>query len=436
MTTFAVYFKSVLDMPVDAVLGLQWGDEGKGKIVDFLANQYQAVCRFQGGPNAGHTLYLEGEKCVLHTLPSGIFRSNVLNLIGNGVVIDPITLVGEMERVRHHAPDLNERLFVSERAHLILPTHRWIDMASEQARGQEKIGSTLRGIGPCYMDKTGRNGLRAGELRMPSLRASYQALKEKHLQFLKQFPKIDFDLDAEERRWFEAVDHLMSLRFVNSPYWMASLLDKGANLLAEGAQGTMLDVDQGTYPYVTSSNTIAAGISTGLGIAPSSLRRIVGIAKAYCTRVGAGPFPSELEDETGERLRKAGNEFGSTTGRPRRCGWMDLVQLRYACLINGVTDLCITKIDVLNGFDEVGLADAYIDAEGNGTQEMPMDPATLRGVSVTKLPGWNWTPSKVGGLEQLPDAMRHFIEMLCKGAGVPISMLSFGPEREHLLTDL
>ncbi len=329
-------------MPVDVILGLQWGDEGKGKIVDYLADQYQVVCRFQGGPNAGHTLYVDGVKYVLHTIPSGIFRKNTLNVIGNGVVLDPITLAKEIDQIHAQVPDLKERLLVSLKTHLILPSHRWIDLASEASKGKEKIGSTLRGIGPCYMDKTGRNGLRVGDIHLAGFETKYQQLKEKHLQFIRQYPAVEFEIESLEKQWLESIEKLRSLKTINAEYWLGDLLQKNVSILAEGAQGTMLDVDFGTYPFVTSSNTITAGVSTGLGVPPNSIRKVIGIAKAYCTRVGSGPFPSELDNEIGERLRKEGGEFGATTGRARRCGWLDLVQLKYSMMVNGVTDLCLT----------------------------------------------------------------------------------------------
>ncbi|HUN16510.1 MAG TPA: adenylosuccinate synthase, partial [Saprospiraceae bacterium] len=335
-------------MAVDVLLGLQWGDEGKGKIVDYLANKYDVVCRFQGGPNAGHTLYINDKKLVLHTIPSGVFRENVINVIGNGVVLDPTTFAKELDNINPIVSDLHDRLIISEKTHLILPTHRWIDLASENAKGKQKIGSTLRGIGPCYMDKTGRNGLRVGDLFRSNFEHLYKSLKEKHLQFIKQFPDVEFDLKDQEENWMNSLAQLRQMQVKDITYFLNKKLNEGKSILAEGAQGTMLDVDFGTYPYVTSSNTITAGVCTGLGVAPSSINKVIGIAKAYCTRVGSGPFPSELLEETGDRLRKEGNEFGSTTGRARRCGWLDMIQLKYSIMINGVTDLCITKMDVMN----------------------------------------------------------------------------------------
>lgn len=420
-------------MPVDAILGLQWGDEGKGKIVDYLADQYHAVCRFQGGPNAGHTLYIDGNKYVLHTLPSGIFRPNTYNLIGNGVVIDPITLDREINTAGTVVSDIRTRLMISDRAHLILPSHRWIDLASETSKGKLKIGSTLRGIGPCYMDKTGRNGLRFGDIHLYSFEDQYNSIKEKHLQFLNQFPKVEFNIDDEEQKWFASIEELRSLKVINAAYWLNALLSKNVNILAEGAQGTMLDVDFGTYPYVTSSNTIAAGICTGLGVAPNQIRKVIGIAKAYCTRVGSGPFPSELDNEIGEKLRTAGNEFGATTGRSRRCGWLDLVQLKYSLMINGVTDLCITKIDVLNEFEEIQLVDSYILNNGQTTTELPFELSEINKVNSTTFKGWNAALTQSNSRSELPVEVNTFLNAIESFCQTKISYLSNGPGREELL---
>ncbi|MBK9272040.1 MAG: adenylosuccinate synthase [Saprospiraceae bacterium] len=418
-------------MPVDVILGLQWGDEGKGKIVDYLADQYSVVCRFQGGPNAGHTLYIDGIKHVLHTIPSGIFRDKVYNVIGNGVVLDPITLEKEIQSVLPKKQDALDRLLLSRKAHLILPGHRWIDLASENFKGKDKIGSTLRGIGPCYMDKTGRNGLRVGDIDKADFEQLYRKLKQKHLQFIRQFPEVEFDIDVEETRWFDSLDSLRGIQKIDAEYWLHARLNEGENLLAEGAQGTMLDVDFGTYPYVTSSNTITAGVCTGLGISPGNIRRVIGIAKAYCTRVGSGPFPSELEDETGESLRKSGNEFGSTTGRPRRCGWLDLVQLRYACIINGVTDLCITKADVLNDFDTICLAEAY-QLNGQWNHELPYDMNDIESVKLYEMKGWKQAIPNVP-FHQLPKELIDFTKRIEELAKVSVKYLSTGPGREQLL---
>ncbi|MDZ4707332.1 MAG: adenylosuccinate synthase, partial [Saprospiraceae bacterium] len=326
-------------MAVDVLLGLQWGDEGKGKIIDNLCKDYQIVCRFQGGPNAGHTLYIGDQKIVLHTIPSAILHPGIINLIGNGVVIDPVIFKKEIEKLRALGYDILHQLLLARKAHLILPTHQLLDIASEQSKGLNKIGSTLKGIGPTYMDKTGRNGLRVGDLELKGFDKKYQALKEKHLTLAKLYPEVSFNLEDAEEKWFNSLDILKATRKVDSEYFIDQALNSGKKVLAEGAQGSMLDVDFGTYPYVTSSNTISAGVCTGIGVAPNRIGKIIGITKAYCTRVGSGPFPSELFDATGELLRSAGKEFGATTGRPRRCGWIDLVQLQYSIMINGVDEL-------------------------------------------------------------------------------------------------
>ncbi len=420
-------------MPVDAILGLQWGDEGKGKIVDYLADQYQVVCRFQGGPNAGHTLYINNQKFVLHTLPSGVFRKNTFNLIGNGVVIDPITLNDEIDKAGPFIPDLVDRLLISKSAQLILPTHRWIDQASEASKGKAKIGSTLRGIGPCYMDKTGRNGLRIGDMDNNSFDQDYRILKEKHLQFLKQFPTVPFDLESEEQKWFESIEKIKKLKSIHAAYWIDQWLSNGANILAEGAQGTMLDVDFGTYPFVTSSNTIAAGICTGLGIAPSKIRKVIGITKAYCTRVGSGPFPSELNDETGQQIRMAGNEFGSTTGRPRRCGWLDLVQLKYSIMINGVTELCVTKVDVLNEFPEIKMVNGYQLNNGERIDEWPYHFSDIQDTLTESFKGWKQDLNTCSSFEELPSELNDYLHYIEQYGNTPVTYLSNGPGREELL---
>lgn len=420
-------------MPVDVILGLQWGDEGKGKIVDYLADRYKIVCRFQGGPNAGHTLYINGEKLVLHTIPSGIFREQVVNIIGNGVVADPITFRQEVNRVEPYAPHLKEKLFFSQKAHLILPTHRWIDLASENSKGKQKIGSTLRGIGPCYMDKTGRNGLRIGDIHQTGFRAKYRALKEKHLQFIRQFPEVEFDIHENEEAWFESLELIRQFQCLSTEYYLNDEIRHGAQILAEGAQGTMLDVDFGTYPFVTSSNTITAGVCTGLGVPPSSIREVIGIAKAYCTRVGSGPFPSELMDATGEQLRRAGNEFGSTTGRPRRCGWLDLLQLQYAVMINGVTGICLTKIDVLNDFEQVCLVDKYQLSNGELSEALPYSLEEVSSVEYSPFEGWKQSLSGLKTYAELPHSAQELIRAIELHSRCPINYVSTGPGREDLL---
>lgn len=418
---------------VDVLLGLQWGDEGKGKIVDYLAAGYNIIARFQGGPNAGHTLYLDGKKVVLHTIPSGVFQPHCLNLIGNGVVIDPVTLKKEIETIIAMQPDLKERLFISQRAHLITPTHRALDAASEAAKGKEKIGSTLKGIGPAYMDKTGRNGLRVGDmLNMENFKAKYAKLKDKHNEMLAQY-KYDNDITEWEQQFFEAVAFLRELQIVNAEYWLDAHLKNGKKILAEGAQGSMLDIDFGTYPYVTSSNTIAAGVCNGLGVAPSTIGEVYGITKAYCTRVGSGPFPTELEDETGEALRKAGNEFGATTGRPRRCGWIDLVALKYAVMLSGVTKLIVTKTDVLDNFTPLKAAVAYI-ADGTETAEMPYDlcHTTVEPVYKT-FNGWERPINECSTYEETPQSFKEYCDFVADYLGTEIAYISNGTGRDQLL---
>ncbi|MFN7117513.1 MAG: adenylosuccinate synthase [Saprospiraceae bacterium] len=419
-------------MTIDVLLGLQWGDEGKGKIVDYLATQYDIVARFQGGPNAGHTLKFDGKKFVLHTIPSGIFREGLINLIGNGVVIDPITLAKEIRFLQDAGVDYQNRLLVARKAHLILPTHRLLDAASEHAKGKEKIGSTLKGIGPTYMDKTGRNGLRVGDINRANFQEKYEALKAKHLTLATLYPDIEFDLAAEEEKWFTAIELLCSLPHVDGEYYINKALQEGKRVLAEGAQGSMLDIDFGTYPYVTSSNTITAGVCTGLGVAPQKIGQVIGITKAYCTRVGSGPFPTELDDEIGEFLRQEGGEFGATTGRPRRCGWLDLPQLKYTIMLNGVTQLVITKIDVLNKMDTIHVATGY-KYDGELTDTLPYD---LVEVAVNPVyesfPGWQQS-LEVTDYEDLPDTARTYLEALEEKLGIPVTMVSVGPERNQLI---
>ncbi len=418
---------------IDVILGLQWGDEGKGKIVDYLAPDYDIVARFQGGPNAGHTLIFGGKKYVLHTVPSGIFRENLINLIGNGVVLDPLVFERELRSLEESNVKFHSRLLVSRKAHLILPTHRWLDAASEAHKGKAKIGSTLKGIGPTYMDKTGRNGLRVGDVDSPTFREQYNTLKNKHLELLKIYPPVEFDLEAAEKAWFESLDTLRALPFVDGEYYINDALAAGKKILAEGAQGSMLDIDFGTYPFVTSSNTITAGVCTGLGVAPQRIGRVIGITKAYCTRVGGGPFPSEQDNETGEKLRQIGMEFGSTTGRARRCGWIDLPQLRYTILLNGVTELCMTKIDVLNSFAAVQAATKYR-YNGLETTNLPFDLCNTTIESVYQsYPGWETSLEDAKSFDDLPPAARTFVSELEKYLGVPFTMISTGPEREKLI---
>ncbi len=420
-------------MAIDVILGLQWGDEGKGKIVDYLAPNYDIVARFQGGPNAGHTLIFDGKKFVLHTVPSGIFRREQLNLIGNGVVIDPTTLRKELENITAAKVPYKDRLFVARKAHLILPTHRYLDAASENAKGKSKIGSTLKGIGPAYMDKTGRNGLRVGDLDSPDFLDKYNALKEKHLNLISLFPEVDFDLAGEEKNWMESIEMLKTLNHVDGEYFINNALAEGKRVLAEGAQGSMLDIDHGTYPFVTSSNTTTAGVCTGLGVAPSTIGEVIGITKAYCTRVGSGPFPTELNDETGEFLRKEGHEFGATTGRPRRCGWIDLPQLKYSIMLSGVTQLVITKIDVLNKFQEIKAATTY-EINGQQTKQLPFDLCDESAIpQYTSYPGWEKDLAGIHDFNALPDNARHYVNILEKELNVRVSMVSTGPDRKELI---
>ena len=420
-------------MKVDVLLGLQWGDEGKGKIVDYLANNYDIVARFQGGPNAGHTLKFDGKKFVLHTIPSGIFREKLLNVIGNGVVIDPITLKKEIQLLEDAGVNYKDRLFVARKAHLILPTHRLMDAASEASKGKAKIGSTLKGIGPTYMDKTGRNGIRVGDIHLDNFKERYKALRKKHMKLVKIYPDVDFDLEAEEKKWFECLETLKSLKHVDGEYYINQALKDGKKILAEGAQGSMLDIDFGTYPFVTSSNTISAGVCNGLGIAPSKIGEVIGITKAYCTRVGGGPFPTEQENKIGEFLRSEGGEFGATTGRPRRCGWIDLPQLKYTIMLNGVTQLVVTKIDVLNNFESLQACTQY-QYNGGVHDQLPYDINNIKVVPLYQShPGWQKSLEGITEFEDLPATAKDYIHSLEKDLEVPVTMISTGPEREKLI---
>lgn len=419
-------------MHVDILLGLQWGDEGKGKIIDYLAPKYDIIARFQGGPNAGHTLVINGEKTVLHTVPSGILQDRPMNVIGNGVVIDPVTLKKEIENLTSKGVDVNKRLFISKKAHLILPTHKILDAASEASKGQEKIGSTLRGISPTYMDKTGRNGLRVGDIISPAFKTIYNRIKEKHLNLLKIYD-FEFSLEETEKLWLEAIEFVKTLNLIDSEYYLNNELAKGKTILAEGAQGTMLDIDFGTYPFVTSSNTITSGACNGLGIAPTKIKEVIGIAKAYCTRVGSGPFPTELLNETGEQIRKIGGEFGATTGRPRRCGWIDLPALKYAIMINGVTQIAMTKADILNDFEVI---EACTDYKVNGvtSREIPYDMAnTVIEPVYHKLCGWKTDLRKFSNYDELPETFLGYLNFVEEYLGTEVSMISTGPERERLV---
>jgi adenylosuccinate synthase len=416
-------------MKVDVILGLQWGDEGKGKIVDFLADKYEIIARFQGGPNAGHTLVINGTKRVLHTIPSGIFREGCMNLIGNGVVIDPITLLKEINTLKADGIPVEDRLIIAKRANLILPTHKILDAASETSKGNAKIGSTLKGIGPTYMDKTGRNGLRIGDILDDDFMTKYELLKNKHLSLI-QIYQYDFELEDMEKEWLSAITELKKLKLVESTYYIQDQLKNGKRILAEGAQGTMLDIDFGTYPFVTSSNTISAAVCTGLGISPKEIGEVIGITKAYCTRVGSGPFPSELNDEIGEKLRVIGKEFGATTGRPRRCGWMDIPALKYACFLNGVTSLVITKMDCLQAFDTFSVAEKYV-YNDQESDELPFDLCKTEITTILKdFPTWG--NQEISG-NNVPNEIKTFISFVEKSLNVPVEWMSFGPEREKLI---
>lgn len=419
-------------MKVDVLLGLQWGDEGKGKIVDVLTPDYDIIGRFQGGPNAGHTLEFDGIKHVLHTIPSGIFHDGTINLVGNGVVIDPVIFKKEIDALKGLGVDVKDKLLISKKAHIILPTHRLLDAASEAAKGKQKIGSTLKGIGPTYMDKTGRNGLRVGDLLSPSFQDRYQALVEKHKRMLGHFD-FEYDLSELEPAFMEGVKVLQELTTVDSEHYVNRALKSGRSMLAEGAQGTLLDIDFGSYPFVTSSNTISAGACTGLGVAPNRIGRVIGIFKAYCTRVGSGPFPTELHDETGEELRKIGNEFGATTGRPRRCGWIDIPALKYAIAINGVTELSMMKADVLSGFETVKVCTHY-EIEGELTDEFPFDinEDILKPV-YKEFKGWNEDLTGVRSEDEFPSELSDYIDALEEMLETPISVVSVGPDRTQTI---
>ena len=412
---------------MDVLLGAQWGDEGKGKVVDVIAPRYEVIARFQGGPNAGHTLLFEGHKHVLHTIPSGVFREGTMNLVGNGVVVDPVIFLKEVRALEAAGVDIRASLLLSRRAHLILPTHRALDAASEADKGKLKIGSTLKGIGPTYMDKTGRNGLRVGDLFQPDLAERVAALRRKHERLLSLYDQGGASPGAEAE-WMDAVQQLREFTTVDCEHYLDQALRAGKRVLAEGAQGTLLDIDFGTYPYVTSSSTICAGACTGLGIAPNRIDRITGIFKAYCTRVGSGPFPTELEDETGEAIRQAGHEFGSTTGRPRRCGWLDLPALRYAVMINGITELAMMKADVLNGMDKLRICTHYR-VNGQLTDRMPYDVSTGIEPVYTEMDGWGASDAQ----GRLPAALDRYIATIEEAVGVPISIVSLGPDRSETI---
>lgn len=421
-------------MAVDVLLGLQWGDEGKGKIVDVLSPKYDLIARFQGGPNAGHTLEFDNQKYVLNTIPSGIFNEKTMNLIGNGVVIDPIILKRELENLKKSGfdPVAAKKLVIARKAHLILPTHQLLDAASESKMGDGKIGSTLKGIGPTYMDKTGRNGVRVGDTMLPDFKEKYNKLVNKHKSILSHYGEIP-DFSEKEAAFFEAIEYLKNIPQVDSEHYVNQYLNMGKSVLAEGAQGAMLDVDFGSYPFVTSSNTTAAGACTGLGIAPSKIGSVIGIFKAYCTRVGGGPFPTELHDETGEELRKTGHEFGATTGRPRRCGWIDLPALKYAVMLNGVTELVMTKADVLSGFDKI-YACTHYEYNGETIDYMPYDICSIEPKPVFKeIEGWNEDLTGIKNIAEIPEKLMAYVKYLESEIGVPVKYLSVGPDRVQTL---
>ena len=418
-------------MKADIVLGLQWGDEGKGKIVDVLANNYNIIARFQGGPNAGHSLHFEGKSFVLHTIPSGIFRDACLNIIGNGVVIDPITFKQECIKLEALNVPVKERISISKKAHLILPTHKIIDAASEAAKGKAKIGSTLKGIGPTYMDKTGRNGLRVGDIVAVEFPDRFNSLKSKHIAFLKQYT-FEYQADQYEKEWLDAIEYMKGFRLIDGEYEINDKINNGNKLLAEGAQGSMLDVDFGSYPFVTSSTTTCAGACTGLGIAPSNIGEVFGIFKAYCTRVGSGPFPTELFNVDGEKLREIGQEFGATTGRPRRTGWLDLVALKYAVMLNGVTRLIMMKADVLDHFDSIKVATSYI-VDGKESDKIPFDTEAEITPVYKEFKGWNRDLTGARAYNDLPVEFTTYIDFIEKYLGVKIAIISLGPDREQTI---
>ncbi len=425
---------------VDVLLGLQWGDEGKGKIVDVLTPGYDVIARFQGGPNAGHTLEFNGTKHVLHIIPSGIFHEDKLNVIGNGVLIEPNIFKLEVEALRQKGVDATKNLYISKKAHLILPTHRLLDAANEQAKGNAKIGSTLKGIGPAYTDKIARSGLRVGDITAIDFREKYELLKCQHLQTAHTLKfdiasfKIDgLAIDEYEKKWLESLSLLKQFQLINSEYFINHCLDQGKKVLAEGAQGSMLDIDFGSYPFVTSSSTITAGVCSGLGVAPSRIGRVMGISKAYCTRVGAGPFPTELFDQTGKQLCDIGHEYGATTGRPRRCGWIDIPALRYACMLNGVTDLFVTKPDVMNDFDEIKMCVNYT-IDGISTQEIPFEFNEVEiKPQLRSFPGWKQSLQGITEYKSLPQNLLNYLDALEIATGVPVKAVSISPDRKDVL---
>ncbi|MGM0406990.1 MAG: adenylosuccinate synthase [Bacteroidota bacterium] len=419
-------------MKLDVLLGLQWGDEGKGKIVDVLAPKYNVIARFQGGPNAGHSLEFNNIKHVLHTIPSGVFRPEAINIIGNGVVIDPVIFLEEIEELEQLGIAIKKNLFISKRAHLILPTHRILDAASEAAKGKTKIGSTLKGIGPTYMDKTGRNGLRVGDIINIGFHDKYEFLKNKHQDILSQYD-FDYNLDEYEIKWYRGIELIKKFQLVESEHLINQYLQEEKTILAEGAQGTLLDIDFGSYPFVTSSNTICAGACTGLGVAPNKIGNVIGIFKAYCTRVGSGPFPTELDNTEGEMLRKQGHEFGATTGRPRRCGWLDLPALKYSIMLNGVTELVVTKADVLSGFDTLKICTHYI-FNGKPIDYLPYEINEPLEPVYKEFKGWKEDVSKIKSFNDLPETFKSYLQYIEDEIKVPIKIISVGPNRDETIT--
>ncbi|MBU1013496.1 MAG: adenylosuccinate synthase [Bacteroidetes bacterium] len=427
-------------MKVDVLLGLQWGDEGKGKIVDVLTPKYDIVARFQGGPNAGHTIEFDGNKFVLHTIPSGIFNQKTINIIGNGVIIDPCIFVRELNNLAKHQIETRNHLYISKKAHLILPTHRLLDATYEQSKGDLKIGSTLKGIGPTYTDKVARNGLRIGDIIAHDFKSKYLKLKKKHLEIL-EFYKFDYSnykldgilFDEYEAQWFAALDVIKEFKLIDSEYFINNALKEGKSVLAEGAQGSLLDIDFGSYPFVTSSNTITAGVCSGLGISPKSVGKVYGIFKAYCTRVGSGSFPTELDNEIGQKLREIGNEYGSTTGRPRRCGWLDIPALKYAIMLDGVDELLMMKADVLSPFDKIKVCTSYT-IEGKNTQEIPFNTEnTDLKANYEEVDGWNADLTKLSKIEDAPIKLIDYVKFIEKLVEVPVSVVSVGPDRTQTL---
>ena len=417
---------------IDVVLGLQWGDEGKGKVVDVLTPNYKVIARFQGGPNAGHSLHFGDTSFVLRTVPSGIFREGSINIIGNGVVVDPVSLTEELTSIAAQGIDVKSKLFISKKAHLILPTHRQLDAASEAAKGKSKIGSTLRGIGPTYMDKTGRNGLRFGDVLAADFIDRYNRLKNKHTEMLAQYEGFEYDITEYEQKWMEGIEYLRGFRFIDSEHEVNQYIEQDVAILAEGAQGSMLDVDFGTYPFVTSSNTVCAGVCTGLGVAPTKIGDVYGIFKAYCTRVGSGPFPTELFDETGKELARIGHEFGAVTGRPRRCGWLDLVALKYAVMVDGVTGLIMMKSDVMDDFDVVKVATAY-KVGGEVVDHLPYELNDEIEPVYTEFKGWKTKISDRRRYEDFPAEFKTYVEFIERETGVPVKIISVGPDRDETI---